>query len=254
MIDTVNPEGLGRFVAAIAGSSSPYPTLSNPSWQTYWIDRNQSYTDSGASAKAAAGQSVYTIKIPTAWGGATFNLQQPTAGLRPTYQTDGLQGNGTSTIMNLPVAFALSGDYTYYFVQKSNAATNVVGLATNGTPSVFDCIGHDNADNNCYAIDTAISLYNPAADRSYCIRRFRRTGGNTYHKKPGVGETSIAAALGTINLGCFMSRQGSVIYNDSTARVCQIVLVTANLTPGSADDLAIRNALLALEPGVTDCG
>lgn len=244
----------GVFSEAASSSAITYPTLSDPTKQALWIDsRNRSYTDDGTT-RATDGTPVKTITLPSGWdvlspGGS---VTQATLGLRPTYRDDGLQSNGTSSVMSLPASLILTGNYTMYWVGNRGANTRELRpLAING--ATFDLLGHDAGDDSgCYAIDvlTSAVAIGPS-DNSYCIRRIRRQAGTTYYKRPSTAEASSALAAGTINLDVMLARLGAMaVYTSSGCRLNQIVVVTANLTPGGADDLAIIATLQSLESGV----
>lgn len=247
------PERSRYFQQKHGGGVAPfvYPTLSDPTKQSLWIDRFQSYKDDNVTL-AIAGEAVKSIKLPSGWdvlspGGS---IVQTTLADRPTYKADGLQSNGTSTKMVFPAALPLSGDFTLWFVQSSVSTSAAVGLAGDGSVSSFDCVGMDHGADLNYTIDTSIGIAQFTPDRSYCIRRLKRTGGVIYYKRPGQVEVATACA-GTINLGSFLARLGNAQYSATTSRMCQYVLYRKFVTNGDADDLAVIAKLQARETGVT---
>lgn len=232
-----------------------YPNLSDTSKQAIWIDRFRSYKDNNVTL-AAAGDTVQSILLPSGWDvlSAGGSVTQSTAGNRPTYQSDGLQSNGTSSYMTLPAALALSGDYTFYWVGTRGAAGRVQMAMGTNSGAGYENIGQDYSDNVSYCTDSGNSnATGGPADNTYCIRRWRRSGSTSYYKAPGASEVSTVGGSGLITLNVILARRGQapIVYTNTSCRLNQWVVYKANITPGSADDLKIIAALQVLESGVT---
>lgn len=231
-----------------------YPQLSDTSKQAIWIDRFRSYKDNNVTL-AVAGETVQSITLPSGWDvlSAGGSVTQSTSGARPTYQSNGLQSNGTSSHMILPASLALTGDYTFYWVGTRGAAARVQMAMGTNSGAGYENIGQDYSDNTCYCTDVSgTNATGGPSDNTYCIRRWRRSGSTSYYKAPGASEVSSAGGSGTINLNIIMARIGSapIVYSNTNCRLNQFVIYKANITPGSADDLKVIAALQALESGV----
>jgi hypothetical protein len=225
-----------------------FPTVSN---SRLWLSRDRKiYTDTGGSTPAGIGDSIARWDaVGGSWG--TDSFTQSTAGYRPTLQSDGVKSDGSDDFLAPASNINVTGDFTFYWVQSSSSSTHAIGLAGDGSVSNFDMLGCDHSADLNYVIDTSIGITTNTPDRSYCIRRIRRSSGTLYYKRPGTAEASAGGATGTIRIGTLLARFGNVVYSASTSRFHQFVLVTSNLTPGGADDLAIISALQSLESSVT---
>lgn len=150
-----NPSGkLSLNGLADASGGVSYPTLSDTSKQVIWIDfLNQSKTDTSGLVTANAGDTVATVKLPTGWGASLGDgyVRQNTSGLRPTLRSDGVQGDGSTTIMNLPSTITCVAPYTIY----------MIGSRTNSSHTNFYLCRSANGFSG-HSTDAKYYLYNGA--------------------------------------------------------------------------------------------
>lgn len=232
----------GLMSAAIP---SPYPTLSSPTTQGMWIDfLNRSKSDASGLVACNPGDSIQTVPLPAGWdlvspGGM---LIQSILSKRPLFGTDGARTVDATTRMLLPVTINNSGNYTIYFVSSRSTNNDQVEILCDNGSNVTGNFG----TSQFYNFSRGGGLTDAVTALS--IKRYRSDGSNGYLKVPGASEVS-QVLTGTTTWTQTFGRSGD---NTSTgARTLQIVLVTANLTPGGADDLAIIAALQALCPTAT---
>lgn len=218
-----------------------YPTIAN---SLLWIDYANSCTDANGLTPATAGQSVQTIRLPSGWGASLGDglVRQTTSGNRPTWQTNGLQSNGSSTYMVLPGDITLSGDYTIYMVAERAAVTALIyagqAASTKSLVSFTDSKYYHWSGSILQATDAATGLV---------IRKVRRSGVSTTFRVGGVNTSQNDSE--TIVINQIIARQVPVnLVTDSSNRYCQLVIVERTITDGHADETAI---ISRLQPGAS---
>lgn len=238
-------------------SANIFPTVAS---SLLWLDRSRGvFTDTAGTTPASIGDTLARWDGATAaWGLGTYNFQQATGGLRFTLRSDGLQDNGSATSMMLiNTNIVMAGDFTCYWISSRTTNTQpVVALAGTNAAAKYGYIKEAISTNlGVVAKDDGASrrLVDTEATASPgSVKRVRRlSSGTSYFKAGSVAEVSGALGAGNVTIVAMGMADFSTGTN-SLARIRQIVLVNKNITPGDADDLAIRAKLLALEPGATD--
>lgn len=242
----------GRYTdwSVTTASAPTYPILSDPTKQKLWVDYLLGCTDTAGATPATTGQSVWTIPLPSGWSPGGDNLmRQDTSGNRPTWQTDGLQTNGTSSYLSLPASISLTGDFTIYFVGvRSNAATQHLiwhgRSGNNDAPLTY-------SDGNTYLFAGGSSF--STSSTGLIIRRLRRSGtGANNITLTDNGSSSSISSNSTLLIEYLLQRNASGgLVTSSACRTLGLVVVSSHLTPGGADDLAVIAALQGLYSGVT---
>lgn len=249
------PTGLVRSSTAVApgfggGRASLYPTIAN---SLLWIDYANSCTDASGATLATAGQSVQTIRLPSGWGASLGDglVRQTTSGDRPTWQTNGLQCNGTSTIMSLPATISLSAAFAAYAVIDFNGAYNHPATAFSGTTGAFGGViinynasGFRAFDDSATYIQTLAA--NPTNLRLSRIRR--QTDNNIFFAQTGVAEAAKSSTTYTWSINRILAYPG--VFSNSSARILHLLLFDAD-TVTAGTDAAIQAALVARVSGLT---
>lgn len=243
-----SPDSKWKWLSTV--NANPYPVVAN---SLLWIDRFRSATDTSGLVLAGDGDSVRTISLPASWGASLGDglVRQETSGNRPTYKTNGLQGNATSTIMSLPATVSLSGTFTVYAVIDFNGSYNqpITTIAGNGG-SFGGAIANFNAAGMRTFDDSAVYLQSlSVAPTGLVMARVRRNAGNNlFFAITGTSDTAKSATDFAWPLNRILSYPG--VFNNTSARVRQIVVVGAD-TVTAGTDAVIQAALIALETGLT---
>ena len=234
----------------VGANSNPYPTIAN---SLIWIDFGNGCTDDSGVTLATAGQSVQTIKLYPGWGASLGDglVRQATSGNRPTWQTNGLQCNGTSTIMSLPATISLNSVFTAYAVVDFNGAYNQPVTAFAGTTGSFGgVIINYNASGMRAFDDSATYIQTLATSPSGMvlarIRRQADTG--IYFAQTGVADAAKSSTAYTWAINRILSYPS--VFTNSSARVRHMLLFSAD-TVTAGTDAAIQAAIIARTPGLT---
>ena len=246
-------KAVGPGVAG-GGRSPPYPTIAN---SLIWVDRFRSRTDASGLVQANNGDSVYTISLPVGWGASlgTGLVIQTTSARRPTYLTNGLQSDGTQTIMSLPGIVNLSGAFAVYGVIDFGGAYNQpLGAIFGGLQVTFGGVIGDFNSSGLRCFDNLASPYLQAESffptGKIMVRIRRDASNNMYFAATGLAEVAKGSTSYTWPLETIMSRgTASSSYQNALLRYCQGVIVGAD-TVTAGTDAAIQAALIAREPGL----
>lgn len=242
--------GLSGLSGIVGSAGSSYPVVAN---SLLWIDYNRSCTDASGLTLATAGQSVQTIRLPAGWGASLGDglARQTTSGDRPTWQTNGLQCNGTSTIMSLPATISLSGAFTAYAVVDFNGAYNHPVTTLSGTLGSFggaiinyNASGFRAFDDSATYIQTLAT--SPTSLRMSRIRR--QADSNIFFAQTGVSEAAKSSTTYTWQINRILAYP--TVFSNSAARVLHILLVNDD-TVTAGTDTAIQNALISKVSGLT---
>lgn len=242
--------GPDRIASAYLGDgwASVYPSITNAS---IWLDRNRNvYSDTAGTAPAIIGGTVGSWRSAGGvWG--TSLVTQSNATLQPTLETGGLKSDGINDYLTCSIA--LAGDFTIYFV------------ATRSATSIDACLATYTGDKGFFASSDNNTLYAATDTVTWCAKtgysgfsttpwiiKYRCSGTTLYWKANGTAEQSQAGvAVPAVTLTRLLYATSAT--SNAGSRFRQMVVVNRSLTDGSADDLAIRTKLLALEPGSVDC-
>ena len=232
------------------GGGSPYPTIAN---SLIWIDFGNGCTDANGVTLATAGQLVQTIKLYPGWGASLGDglVRQATSGKRPTWQTNGLRCNGTSTIMSLPATISLNSVFTAYAVIDFNGGYNQPVTTFAGTVGSFGgAIINYNASGMRAFDDSAAYLQTlNAMPTTLVLSRIRRQVDNSiYFAQTGVAEAAKSSTAYTWLINRVLSYPS--IFTNSSARVKHMLLFSAD-TVTAGTDAAIQAAIIARTPGLT---
>lgn len=246
--------GLSGSATASFTENSSYPTIAN---SVYWIDRFNSNT-------LTAGQSISSITLPSGWGAAYGSVTQGTPNRQPTYQTNGIQFDGSFEIndpfymyMNLPLSYVSTSDFTMYFVLDRPSNTNCHAMPLGGNQSLAGpaygdvLLGLWPSSDAYTGGGTAYTGWTDAT-QGKTIRKIRRTSGSLYYKTYGAVEQSGGTNSSTIQVDLLGARIGQYPAGTrSTVRLCQVVLVNRSIPLNDADEVAIINKLQTLESGAS---
>lgn len=247
----IGPRPTRTMIPFISGGGFSYPTIAS---SLLWINRFESCTDTSGAVPAVAGDPVRTIKLRSGWGASLGDglVRQDTLGNRPTYQTNGLQGNGTSTIMALPATISVSGVFTAYFVYEfTSGFLPTFGLVGNSA-TLGGVLGDVDAAPKlrCYDNTASFIFERPFASGTLLMFRQRRKADNSiWQALTGIADASTGTNAYTWPLASLFKRFDGT--NTATSvRIRQIVLVGAD-TVTAGTDPTIQSALIALESGLT---
>lgn len=227
-----------------------YPTVAN---SLLWIDRFRSATDASGMVPAVAGDLVRTISLPTGWGASLGDglVVQATAGNRPTYRSNGLQGNGTSTRMTLPSALSLNGAFTAWIVVDFNGTATPTVYGLSGNAGTYGGVLADRFVNSlrCYSDDASSYIRDEGlVTTGKVLIRIRRTAANAmYFDATTIAESAESSTTYTWAIDRIFARGGSAPdWTNSGVRFCQWVVVGDDaVTAGTS--AAVEAKLLALE-------
>lgn len=227
---------------------SVYPTVAN---SRLWLDRNANvYSDTGGTTPASVDGSIGSWRaVGGGWG--TDLVGQATGSRQPTLKSNGIQCDGIDDFMSLPSAISLSGAFTAYAVLNFNGAYNHPLTAFSGSTGSFGgTIINYNASGLRVFDDSATYIQTlTASPTGRVLTRIRRDASNNlYFAQTGIAEVARSSTAYTWNIDRLLSYP--TVFNNSAARVLQLVLVTAD-TVTAGTDAAIQSALIALEPGLT---
>lgn len=236
-------------------ASLNYPTIPN---SMLWIDYANSYTDVAGTTPAADGNRVQTIRLPAGWGaslGSGMVEQTGAATLRPTWRTNGLEVNGTTTKMLLPATINVAGAFTCYVVYNFTSSYFFAAcLSANFSTYGGAVLDVSTTNIRCFIGDASVVIArNAGASFSGLVLiRTRRTSTNNIHIGYSGGGDS--ASLGTLShtfqLINFLMNGGSIPdYTSASVRTLHAVLVGAD-TVTAGTDAAIQAALVAKVPGL----
>lgn len=234
-----------RVAIPFLGGGSQYPSVVGA---LALIDYDRlSYTDSGNTTRASAGDLIYSVKMPSGWDALSTggSFQQPTAGLRPTLRSDGAQTNGTTTTMVAPATITLAGDMTMVVV-SSRVTTGQLDIPIGRETTSTDCIAVW-SDGNCY-VQSSIST--PFTDNltGLQIRWTYRSGSTLYYKRSGAAIQS-ATNAGTFTLDRLLRFTGDI--TNTAARQRQLWIMNSAYAPDSAVGLSIISAIQSMYPGIS---
>lgn len=246
--------GIGLGVAngrCFGGSvSNPYPTIAN---SLIWIDFGNGCTDGSGVTLATAGQSVQTIKLYPGWGASLGDglVRQATSGNRPTWQTNGLQCNGSSTIMSLPATISLSSAFTAYAVIDFNGGYNQPVTAFAGTGGLYGgaIINYNASGLRAFDDSATYNQFIATFPTSMVLTRIRRQADSSiYMAQTGVAEVVKSSTAYTWAINRILSFPSS--FTKSSARIRHMLLFSAD-TVTAGTDAAIQAAIIARTPGLT---
>jgi len=234
----------------VGANSNPYPTIAN---SLIWIDFGNGCTDANGVTLATAGQSVQTIKLYPGWGASLGDglVRQATSGNRPTWQTNGLQCNGTSTIMSLPATISLNSVFTAYAVVDFNGWYNQPVTAFAGTTGSFGGVLINYNASGFRAFDDSATYIQTLATTPTDMRlsRIRRQADTAiYFAQTGVAEVAKSSTAYTWAINRILSYPS--VFTNSSARVRHMLLFSAD-TVTAGTDAAIQAAIIARTPGLT---
>jgi len=240
--------GLGIPLVAARAMGNPYPTIAN---SLLLIDFANGCTDANGLTLATDGQAVRTLRLPTGWGASLGDglLRQETGALRPTWRTDGLQGDGTDDRLQLPATISLSGAYTVWAVVKcTGSVTSVTTLAGSVAPFGGAICGINASGMRAFNPDTSYNQSLAITTTGVRLLRIRRDASNNmWFAATGTSEVARSITSHNWQLDRILFATGAP--TQSTHRVQGIMVVSADAVTAGTSTAA--EAWLSARFGVT---
>ena len=232
----------------VGANSNPYPTIAN---SYLLIDFANGCTDANGLTLATDGQAVRTLRLPTGWGASLGDglLRQETGSLRPTWRTDGLQGDGFDDRLQLPATISLSGAYTVWAVTKcTGAVTSVTTIAGSVAPFGGAICGINASGMRAFNPDASYNQSLAITTTGVRLLRIRRDASNNmWFAATGTSEAAKSSTSHNWQLDRILFATGAA--TEAAHRVQGIMVVSADAVTAGTSTAA--EAWLSARFGVT---